>query len=301
MKEIQQNHIKSGEYFVQRKKIKRSLILIIKLVFSGVAIVYVLKRISLVDIADIVKSAYSLYLAFAFLLFVASKAVAAFRTFLILKLYDIPISQWDNMKLYWTGMFYNLFLPGGIGGDVYKTVVINRMHSNGIKVSGGAILMDRVSGVTALIILALLFIPFIDPNDLYGWVTFVGIPAALAGFIAAILIFTPRLKEIIGKLIAWSFLVQILQVLSVFFILMAFHINAQQGAYLFIFLVSSIAAMLPISIGGIGIRELVFFSGSKYLLLDQGIAVTVSLSFYVISAIVSLFGVITALENRKNR
>ncbi len=286
---------------MQHKKIKQRLVLIFKLIFSGIAIIYVLKRISLADIADIVQSARALYLAFAFFLFVASKAVAAFRTFLILRLYGIPIARWDNLKLYWTGMFYNLFLPGGIGGDVYKTVVINRMHTRGMKISGGAILMDRISGVTALIILALLFIPFTDLFPLYGWITFAGIPAALVGFIAAIFIFTPRLKTIIGKLLAWSFLVQIFQLFSVFFILKAFHISNQQSAYLFIFLVSSVAAMLPISIGGIGIREMVFFSVSKYLSLNQDMAVTISLTFYVVSAVASLLGVITALENRKNK
>ena len=301
MKKIQPNPIKLREYLVQHKKIKQRLVLLFKLIFSGIAIIYVLKRISLVDIADVVKSARFLYLAFAFFLFVASKTVAAFRTFLILRVYDIPITKWDNLKLYWTGMFYNLFLPGGIGGDVYKTVVINRMHTNGIKISGGAILMDRISGVTALIILALLCIPLTALYNLYGWVTYTGIPVALIGFIAAILIFTPRLKEITGKLLVWSFLVQIFQILSVLFILWAFHITDHQSAYLFIFLVSSIAAMLPISIGGIGIREMVFFSVSNYLFLNQKIAVAISLTFYVISAVASLLGVITALENRKKQ
>ena len=301
---MKKNHpslTKSREYTARHKKFRQRLIFILKLIFSCIAIIYVLKRINLANIADAVKSARYLYLSFAFFLFVASKIVAAFRTFLILKLYSIPITHWDNMKLYWTGMFYNLFLPGGIGGDVYKTVVINKMHNNGIKISGGAILMDRISGVTALIILALLFIPFTKLNNSYGWVTFVGIPVGLAGFIAAIFIFTPRLKEITGKLLVSSFVVQILQLLSVLSILYSFHIGNQQSAYLFIFLISSIAAMLPISIGGLGIREMTFLYISSYLSLNQDIAATVSLTFYVISAIASLFGAITALENIKEQ
>lgn len=281
------------------KKLKERLILVLKVVLSLTAIIYVFKKISLADIADIVKSAHLLFLGLAFLLFIISKVMAAFRTLLILNRYGIPISGWDNLKLYWTGMFYNLFLPGGIGGDVYKTVVINNMHTNGIKISAGTVLMDRIGGVTALAVLALLFIPFTSLYDQYGWVTYAGVPLAITGFISIILVFMPRLKGIAGKLLGWSFLVQIFQVLAVLLILGAFDIENDQPAYLFIFLVSSVAAMLPISVGGIGVRELVFLSISNYLFLDQKVAVAVSLTFYLITVLASLLGAIPALERRK--
>lgn len=281
------------------KKFKERLILVLKVVLSLTAIIYVFKKISLADITDVIKSARILFLGLAFLLFIISKVMAAFRTLLILNRYGIPISRWDNLKLYWTGMFYNLFLPGGIGGDVYKTVVINKMHSNGIKISAGSVLMDRIGGVTALAVLALLFIPFTSLYDQYGWVTFAGVPLAIIGFIGIILVFMPRLKGIAGKLLGWSFLVQIFQVLAVLLILWAFNIKNDQPAYLFIFLVSSVAAMLPISVGGIGIRELVFLSISNYLFLDQKVAVAVSLTFYLITVFASLLGAIPALERRK--
>ncbi len=281
------------------KKLKERLILVLKVVLSLTAIIYVFKKISLADIADVVKSAHLLFLGLAFLLFIISKVMAAFRTLLILNRYGIPISGWDNLKLYWTGMFYNLFLPGGIGGDVYKTVVINNMHTNGIKISAGTVLMDRIGGVTALAVLALLFIPFTSLYDQYGWVTYAGVPLAIIGFISIILVFMPRLKGIAGKLLGWSFLVQIFQVLAVLLILGAFDIENDQPAYLFIFLVSSVAAMLPISVGGIGVRELVFLSISNYLFLDQKVAVAVSLTFYLITVLASLLGAIPALERRK--
>jgi hypothetical protein len=284
---------------VLNKKVKERLIFVLKVILSLVAIIYVFKKISLADIADVIKSAHLLFLALAFLLFIISKVMAAFRTLLILNRYGIPISVWDNLKLYWTGMFYNLFLPGGIGGDIYKTVVINNMHTNGIKISAGSVLMDRIGGVAALVVLALLFIPFTSLYDQYGWVTYAGVPLTIIGFIGIILVFMPRLKGITGKLLGWSFLVQIFQVLAVLSILGAFNINNDQPAYLLIFLVSSVAAMLPISVGGIGIRELVFLSISDYLSLDQKVAVAISLTFYLITVLASSPGAIPALERRK--
>lgn len=286
---------------MRNKKVKDWLILLLKVVLSLIAIIYVLKKISLADIAQIIKSAHLLLLGLAFLLFILSKLMASFRTLLILNRYGIPITVWDNLKLYWTGMFYNLFLPGGIGGDVYKTVVINNMHTNGIKISAGSVLMDRIGGVTALVVLALLFIPFTSLYDKYGWVTYAGVPLTIIGFIGIILAFMPRLKGIAGKLLGWSFLVQLFQVLAVLLILGAFNIKNDQPAYLFIFLVSSVAAMLPISVGGIGVRELVFLSISDYLFLDQKVAVAISLTFYLITVLASSLGAIPALERRKRR
>ncbi|MFZ2341125.1 MAG: lysylphosphatidylglycerol synthase transmembrane domain-containing protein [Bacteroidales bacterium] len=282
------------------KKIKERLILVLKIILSSIAVIYVLSKISLADIAGIIKSSHIVFLGFALVLFIISKILASFRTLLILNRYGIPVSMWDNLKLYWAGMFYNLFLPGGIGGDVYKTVVINSMHSNGLKISAGSVLMDRIGGVAALIALALLFIPFTTLYDQYGWVTFAGVPLSIIGFIVIILVFMPRLKRIAGKLLGWSFLVQIFQILTVILILRAFNINTGQPSYLFIFLVSSLAAMLPISVGGIGIRELVFLSFSTHLLLDREIAVAISITFYLITLIASIFGAIPAMERRKS-
>jgi len=198
MKKMRLNHTKSRESHVPNKKVREWLIFIFKVVLSLVAIIYVLKRVNLGDIANVIGSASHIYLFFAFLLFVASKIVAAWRTLLILHQCGISISGWDNLKLYWTGMFYNLFLPGGIGGDVYKTVIINNMHENGIRISAGSVITDRIAGVAALMILALLCIPFTGLISGYWWVTMAGVPAVLIGFAGIILIFMPGLKGIIG-------------------------------------------------------------------------------------------------------
>lgn len=295
------NLTKLRESHVLNKKSKDSLIFLIKVILSLIAIIYVLKRVNLVDIVTIIKSARYIYLVPAFLLFVISKVASAYRTLLILNQYGIPISGWDNLKLYWTGMFYNLFLPGGIGGDVYKTVVINKMHENGLKISAGSVLIDRIAGVAALIVLALLCIPFTDLSSEYGWLPAAGIPITIIGFIGIILIFLPYLIKIIGRLLFWSFMVQGFQMLAILLILGAFSINTDLIEYLLIFLISSIAAMLPISIGGIGIREMVFLKISDYLFLDQKVAVAISLTFYLITVFASSFGIISALEKRRNK
>ena len=278
-----------------KKKYKSWLFTAIKIVLSVLAIVYVLRKVPLKDVSTILLSARTIFLIIALALFVASKVAASFRTLLILNRYSIFIHWWNNLKLYWTGMFYNLFLPGGIGGDVYKTVIINRMHEGGIKASAFAVIMDRVAGVAALIILALICMIFTSLYEKFSWAVFAGIPLVVTGLSGLIYFFTPQLKGLSGKLLGWSFLVQVLQVLSVIFIMVSFRIDVLYPQYVLVFLISSIAAMLPISIGGMGVRELVFYSLSAYFYLDQEVAVTVSLTFFVITAFSSVWGGITAL------
>jgi uncharacterized membrane protein YbhN (UPF0104 family) len=278
------------------KKYKSWLFTTLKIVLSVLAIVYVLKKVALKDVSGILLSARTVFLIIGLFLFVASKVAASFRTLLILNRYSVSINWWGNLKLYWTGMFYNLFLPGGIGGDVYKTVIINRLHASGIKTSAGAIIMDRVAGVVALTILAFICMIFTSLYENFSWVVFAGIPLAVAGFSALVYFITPGLKGLSGKLLGWSFLVQVLQVLCIICILLSFNIDTLYPQYLLVFLISSIAAMLPISIGGIGVRELVFYSLSEYFFLDQGVAVTVSITFFIITAFSSLWGGITAFD-----
>ncbi len=299
MRQRRQNHIKLRALLRLNKKYKSWLFTAIKIILSVLAIIYVLKKVSLKDVSGILLSARTIFLIIALLLFVASKVAASFRTLLILNRYSVSIQWWSNLKLYWTGMFYNLFLPGGIGGDIYKTIIINRVHKNGIKTSAGAILMDRVAGVAALTILALICMIFTSMYEKLNWVVYAGIPLVIAGFSGSIYFFAPALKGIIAKLLGWSFLVQALQVLCVIFILLSFRVEVLYPQYLFVFLISSIAAMLPLSIGGIGVRELVFYSLSEYFFLDQGMAVTVSVTFFIITAFSSFWGGITAYD--KNR
>jgi uncharacterized membrane protein YbhN (UPF0104 family) len=286
---------------VAGKNSRERLLLIVKIILSLFAINYVLRRVSIGDITDLLDSANFPYLIFALLVFAGSKLISAIRASLIMNQYSIPLSGWENLKLYWTGMFYNLFFPGGVGGDIYKTVVINKIHNNGPKISAGLVLMDRIAGIAALTVLALICIQLTNLYGHAGWISLIGISVTIIGFTSLVFIFLPRLKDIIGILLLFSFVVQILQMLSVFFIMQAIDIRVHYIEYLLIFLISSVAAMLPISIGGIGIRELVFFSISDYLFLDQKAAVTISFTFYMITVLVSSLGIVTALENSRSR
>jgi len=93
--------------------------------------------------------------------------------------------------------------------------------------------------------------------------------------------------------------VQVLQVLSAYFLFRALGGKGMEAGYLLVFLISSIVSMLPVSIGGAGLRELTFLYGSELMHLDTNISVSLSLLFYLISAFVSLFGIFYSLKSKE--
>ncbi len=88
-----------------------------------------------------------------------------------------------------------------------------------------------------------------------------------------------------------ALLVQSMQVVSVIILLYALNHEGKFAPYLFMFLLSSLVAIFPFTVGGLGARELVFVYGAQYFHMDQHLAVIISLLFYCISAILSFSGI----------
>lgn len=61
--------------------------------------------------------------------------------------------------------------------------------------------------------------------------------------------------------------------------------------YIFSFLLSTIATVVPVSVGGLGLREYVMVQLSPILLLDEATAVSASFCFYILSTLAALPGI----------
>lgn len=92
----------------------------LKILLSVVLIYFVFTKIDISEIKRVLGQSQWSYLLVALLLFIFSKLVAAHRLLGFFHVLNVPIAKWDNLRLYALGMCYNLFLPGGIGGDAYK-------------------------------------------------------------------------------------------------------------------------------------------------------------------------------------
>lgn len=232
----------------------------------------------------------------AILLFNASKIVSALRLNIYQRHVGVALTEGQNLRLYYAGMFLNLFLPGGIGGDGYKIFVLNRQQSVPVKKLVLVTLADRVSGLLCLLFLLCGLAPWAGLDWPLGSVT-AGATAS-AGFIATGAVIGHRLVfsldgKSIGTILGLGVTVQMLQLICMALLLSYVGLPLTQfPAYLAIFLLSSVVAVLPISLGGLGAREVTFFYCIKLLGLDPTLGVVVSSCFFLISMLSSMVGAI---------
>lgn len=265
---------------------------LIKLAITVAALWYVFARLDLHEVLGTIAKSNFLYLAGALLLFVLSKIVSSIRFNSYLDSTGIHISERANLKLYLLGMYYNLFLPGGIGGDGYKIYLLNKRYKVRTRTIFWAVMMDRIIGVVALFCMAVVLFCFVPGMGKYAWFIWILIP--LSVFVSYLIFrrFFPYLLRVFWSGNLLSLAVQLLQLLSALLILLSLKVQGNLEAYLFVFLISSIVAVLPLTIGGIGSREFTFMLGAQWLGLDLNLSIALSLLFYLITAFTSFWGII---------
>lgn len=288
-----------------RERIKKILKLIFKILITILAVYVVIRKIDVGQTLKVISQVNLLWLIPALILYNASKSVGAFRLKKLLECIKIPLPNILSLKLCYIGMFYNLFLPGGIGGDGYKVYLVNKHYKKTpLKLIVAATLLDRISGLVALIFLALVVYNF---TSMSYTLMDMRINALIYFSIAACfpifyLVFKWMFKSFRSAFVVsnmQSLALQVIQVVAALFILYGLGIDENLEDYLGLFLVSSVVAVLPFTIGGVGARELVFIFGYSYLPIDKNVAVAFSVLFFVITALSSLTGVLFNVTERE--
>lgn len=278
-------------------KLRQALILMAKLAFVVGAFYFVFQHISLADVRRVLATAQPGWVALAAGLFALSKWLSARRLNYFFRAIGVPLAEAENLRLYWLGMYYNLFLPGGIGGDGYKVYLLRQRFPGKTTALVRALLLDRVSGVLALGVLAGVLLAFVPAVPLpWRLAVLAGVPVGVAASYWASGRFFPEFQPLFGRA-GWLGLgVQGAQVLCAWAILAGTGTSTQVVDYLVVFLISSVVAVLPLTVGGIGAREVTFVLGAQVLHLDAAVSVTVSLTFYLITAAVALPGAIFSFK-----
>jgi len=276
---------------------------LLQLFVTALALYLVLTKTDVTRLAGIIRNANPWYLLLSLFFFNISKLLNAVRLNRFFKAIGIELSTMYNLKLYYLGMFYNLFLPGGIGGDGYKIYILQKNH--GLKMINvfHAVLWDRICGIVALVFLTLLLLlpgtfalklPALVP---YAWILLFALyPLALL----VNRVFYRQFIRVFAVTALESMLVQITQVISALFILKAISQSASYIDYLAIFLMSTVATILPITIGGAGAREITFYYLLGFIHLEPSTGVALSLIFFAISAISALAGILTRIKHEKS-
>lgn len=277
---------------------KKALFVILKLSLAVFALWYVFQQIDVARFFDYIRTMSSGYVIAAFLALTVGQITSALRMRYYMATEGIKLTRYYSIVLYWVGALLNLLLPGGIGGDGYKILHLTRKQNLPALLVFRRVVSGRANGLLILIILAigLGYFSHIPTLVSYGYILltvalFMVIPCY---FMSVKLLLKESTEQAVGAL-RYSFIVQCLCVATAYCLFVAMGVDAGLSVtmrdYLVVFLVSSIVAVLPISIGGVGIRELTFYYGALLFGLDTELGVAFSLVYFAINSIISLAGV----------
>jgi len=272
------------------EKFRKGAKVLIKIVITALCVWYISNKIDFKKLSGVLVLANPVFIVIAIGAFMVSKLFSSFRLNIYFRNLDIHLPEWKNIQLYWLGMFYNLFLPGSISGDAYKVVRLSKDHNVPYKKTTAAVLLDRFSGLVALGVLLVIFWTIAFKGGYYsGWLI-TGVLLGIPVFYYLVKIFFPYFLPGFFATFAWGMAVQVLQVACMYCILKALHVDTNIEQYMLIFLISSVVAVLPFTIGGLGAREVVFLWGAQLFGLDHTISIMASLLFYGTTVTSSLPG-----------
>ncbi len=246
--------------------------------------------------------------------------VGAFRWRLLLAAYGAPRrpSIARLAHVYLVGFFYNLCLPGGVGGDVVRGVVTrSSFGERGTTASMAVVLVERVLGLSGLLLLVsgtYLVRPLPGTEGVLPYSALALAAAALGviglasgrrlsphlpgklGEIAASLPSIERPLPFAGAL-AVSLITQSLVALSGWTIMASITAGQVTLADAFVVVPLAMAAVfVPFSVGGAGAREAAFVAlGVSALSMSRADALASSLTIWMTQLAVALIGGVAQL------
>ncbi|MCM8531841.1 MAG: flippase-like domain-containing protein [Lentisphaeraceae bacterium] len=107
------------------------------------------------DIINTTKKANKTTLTLSFLIYGVALYITCFRWHVLLKLQGIHLPHSEVLKLHYSGYFFNTTTPGAVTGDLIKIAAVMKKSDEKI-VAAMSIFVDRLIGLTALLIIVLL-------------------------------------------------------------------------------------------------------------------------------------------------
>ncbi|WP_419870039.1 lysylphosphatidylglycerol synthase transmembrane domain-containing protein [Chryseobacterium sp. CT-SW4] len=270
------------------KRFKKTLITVLKISISLLLLYFVFRKVPFTEVWELIKESRYYLLVVALVAFVISQVISSQRLLQYFYANNFPIDKIDNLKLYLIGMFYNFFIPGGIGGDAYKVFVLNKKFGWSAKKLTKAVFCDRLSGLLAIVVLIeLLSFPMLP-----GAYKILIVPAVILTIAVARFFFIKLFSEyrsIFYKTLLYSLGVQLCQLFCIFLILKSFTQIEDVWIYCIVFLISAVLSVLSFS--GIGVREWLFLKAAQYFTFDAQVSVSTAVLFSFITALVALVGI----------
>jgi uncharacterized protein (TIRG00374 family) len=294
----------------------------LKILVSLVLIVWLLYRIGPANIWESIAAASVRWIVISILFFVISNLLGAMQWHMILLNRRVHLSLFQGVKLYHIGLFFNNFLLGNVGGDAFRIYDIRRI-SQRTETAFSTVFLDRFIGFFALTTLAMgvagvmayrvleihavytislvflgwlfamLFLFFESFAAKFGWLSRLLLPAPVhlkaKAFYYNLHAFRHE-KKMLLQVFTISLVIQTLRILTHWSAARALGLNVALG-YFFLFIpIVALLASLPISLGGLGVREQSAVTLFAHVGLSSAQIVAFELLAYIVGILATLPG-----------
>lgn len=273
-----------------RKKSWRTIKTVLQICVTAAALYWVFSKVNPKDLKEALVDSNPIFLLLALIAYAGYAVIASSRLNGFFKGIGLHISEQYNFKLFLLGLFYNLFLPGGIGGDGYKIYFLRRKFNIKGRRLLSAVFFDRLSGLWALCLITAALVVFIPRLQIPNEVPMILVVIGTAAYYATIRRYFPDYAKRFFSTHLKAFAAQSMQVVCAICLLYALRFDGKFSPYLLMFLLSSLVAVVPFTVSGLGAREMVYVLGARYFEMDEHLAVLISLLFYLTSAALASSG-----------
>lgn len=285
---------------------------IVKLLGSLVFLAIIFYQVEWSSVIDHLKTILWWTIPFALIFQVAQIVISAYRWLLILKSQGTDISFFALLRIFWSASFLNNFLPSTVGGDVFRAYHLYK-SDHGSSKSISPILTERAVGLVSLLILASIALLFMEiPLGILEPAKFVVLLGLFTSTVLLLLIsyrplfvtvyrwllklrnikFARSILKIISafhrhlndphlvlKILLISIVAQLFVILSFFTLNIGLGGNSSFPIFLFVIPLVAFIASIPISLGGLGLREASLIALLYALGMDKSLATAISLLY----------------------
>lgn len=276
---------------------KNNIVIFIKIFISLTLLLYLFNKIDFSLIYSLNQSIL-IFVVMSVLLTIGSLFIMTVRWNVLLNtIYHVKPNLIILYRLYFIGTYFNIFLPGSIGGDSMRIHLSNLKYGLGLARAGIIVFAERIIGLISIIVI--LCIGSILSSDLHEFINLNiwGIVILFSCIILAIVISKQYLSKKIylsyNKLF-FIFLLTLIanftDIIMLYFYCHYFNTPITLFTIMIIIPIVNISAILPISLGGLGVREGTMAVLFSLIGAEPSVAVIISLLIYLSKVIVGLIG-----------
>jgi len=290
-------HTEEIEADTKKKKLQRRLLLIAKIAVSFSLLLFLATKLDFTSLSKL-KPDIAWHFLVSTLVMLLALAFMTVRWRYVLDLIERKSYSYALLyRFYLVGSFFNIFIPGAIGGDAIRLYYLSKAYHITKTRSLLSVFIERVAGLFILgiiLLFALLFNDTIRTKLQFGF----GSILLAAIVIVAALVFAKYFlnkKIVIGYkeiavILLLSGLGQFGDILIALLFSDYFGLNITLLNLMAIMPLVYIATVVPISLGGVGVREGVMTAGMTLYGVSVPDAVMVSFLLYLVKIIVGTMG-----------